>query len=68
MENYIIFDFDPENYERNKALMPIISVCPMNHVPFICQNYSNCILATKLCNGVNDCGDNVDENTNMCKH
>ena len=46
----------------------MISECPINHVPFICENYSKCIVATKLCNGVNDCGDNMDENTNMCKH
>ena len=53
---------------KTKAPLFFILVCPTNYVPFICENYSNCILATKLCNGVNDCGDNMDENTTMCKH
>ena len=40
----------------------------MDTVPFVCKNYSKCIQATKLCNGIDDCGDNTDENTEMCNY
>lgn len=51
-----------------QTYMITILECPINYVPFLCQNYSTCISATKLCNGVDDCGDFTDENSEMCKH
>ena len=34
----------------------------------MCQNYTSCIPAEKLCDGIDDCGDNIDETTEMCKY
>lgn len=45
-----------------------LSECPINFVSFICKNFSTCIPATKLCDGIDDCGDNTDENIAMCKY
>jgi len=32
----------------------------------ICPYTNVCVFADSFCNGVNDCGDNADEDTNIC--
>ena len=49
------------------TLVAIILACPINYVPISCPNYPICIPGTMLCNGIDDCGDNIDESTDMCK-
>ena len=45
----------------------IILACPINYVPISCPNYPICIPRTMLCNGIDDCGDKMDESNEMCK-
>ena len=61
-EIYFTFYKIIENYHV------FISECPINSVPILCQNYTSCIPAEKLCDGIDDCGDNIDETTEMCKY
>ena len=44
-----------------------VIACPKHFTRFLCPNYLMCIPTSKLCNGLDDCGDNRDENPDICK-
>ena len=46
----------------------LVSECPLDHVPISCPNYKTCIPGVKLCDGIDDCGDNVDESADNCSN
>ena len=47
--------------------MVFVSECPSDFVPISCPNYKKCIPGVKLCDGIDDCGDSMDENFSKCK-
>ena len=67
LHNSIPFDYISLVNDYNFLLSTIIIACPTDFVETACPNYPICIPGTMLCNGIDDCGDNIDESTEMCK-
>ena len=45
-----------------------ISQCSNDALAFFCRNDNVCIKMGKLCNGINDCGNNQDESDSICEY